>query len=387
MRIVQILDTLLVGGAQKMQVFLAQSIQPLGIELTVVNLSHRAEPTLVRQLEAAGVHIVAFPFPRLFSPISFFRLVKFLRQEKFDLVHAYLTYSNIIGSFAGRLSGTPVIASLRSTKYHHHKYAFRKQIEDFSLQRLAQRVMANGNAVGEFARTRSGKTPVDVIVNAVDLITPLPDEERNSLRHELVGDFKRPLILSVGRLTRAKGFIDLLDAFKIIHSVQPNAVLVIAGGGVLRDDLIRHLHKLDLQNDVFLLGLRNDVPRLLASADIYVNSSHWEGTPVSVLEAMSAGLPVVATTVGENPYLLSQEAGLLVPPNQPEKLSAAIIFLLDSPQKRAEFGLTARTRIKENYGRAAWCRNILSLYAKILPKANEYLVKLDEGSLQKTGLD
>ena len=114
MRIVQILDTLLIGGAQKMQVFLAQSLQPLGIELTVVNLSHYGEPSLVSQLEAAGVRIVDFPFPRLFSPISFFRLVKFLRQEKFDLVHAYLTYSNIVGSLAGRLTGIPVIASLRN---------------------------------------------------------------------------------------------------------------------------------------------------------------------------------------------------------------------------------------------------------------------------------
>lgn len=386
MRIVQILDTLEVGGAQKMQVFLAQSFQPLGIELTVVNLSHYAEPALVEQLRLLGVRVVSFSFPRLFSPISFFRLVIFLRKEKFDLVHAYLTYSNIIGSFAGRLSGIPVIASLRSAKFLHHKYAFKKQLEDFSLQYMAHRVMANGVAVGEFARNRSGKTPVDVIVNAVDIIPPLLDDEKNVLRHELVGDVQRPLILSVGRLTEAKGFFDLLDAFKIIHSVRPNAALVIAGRGGLKDELISHLRKLELQNDVFLLGPRHDVPRLLAAADIYVNSSLWEGTPVSVLEAMAAGLPVVATTVGENPFLLSQDTGLLVPPSQPEKLAAAIVSLLDSPQKRTELSLAARRRIKEDHGRTAWSRNILALYAKILPKANEYLVKFDEDSLRTVRL-
>jgi glycosyltransferase involved in cell wall biosynthesis len=384
MHLVQILDTLLVGGAQKMQIFLAQSLQPLGIDLTVVSLSDDADPALVAQLEAAGVRIVTFPFPRLFSPASFFRLVMFLRREKFDIVHAYLTYSNIVGSLAGRLSGTPVIASLRNASYRQHKYAFRRQLEDFSLQHLANRVFANGNAVGEFARKRSGKTPVDVIANAVDIIPPLLEEERTILRHELVGDAQRILIMSAGRLTKQKGFFDLLDAFKIVHAAQPSAVLVIAGGGTLveKDDLRKRIQELGLQNDVFLLGTRQDVPRLLAAADIYVNSSLWEGTPVSVLEAMSAGLPVVATTVGESPFLLSQETGLLVPPSQPEKLASALISLVDSPQKRVAYGHAARIRIKENYGRVIWCRKILELYTKILPKANEYLVKFNENSSQ-----
>lgn len=382
MRIVQILDTLDMGGAQKMQIFLAQSLQPLGIELTVINLGKSSDAELVYQLKSLGVPVVNFSFPHLFSPISFLRLVGFLYLQKFDLIHAYLTYSNIIGSFAGRLTGIPVIASLRSTKYTQNKYAFRKKMEDFSLQHLAWRVMANGSAVGDFARSRSAKTPVDVIVNAVDLIPALPEEERNELRRELTADAQRPLILSVGRLTSAKGFFDLLDSFKIVHAAAPQAALVIAGGGTLKENLLDHLQSLNLKDHVFLLGARHDVPRLLAAADVYVNSSHWEGTPVSVLEAMSAGLPVIATTVGENPFLLSQDTGLLVPPHQPEKLAAAILSLLDSPQKRAELGQAAYQRILKDYGRAAWSRNILVLYQKLTPKANEYLAKIDSATLQ-----
>lgn len=389
MRIVQILDTLLVGGAQKMQVFLAQSLQPLGIDITVVNLSQSADDGLLDQLKSAGVRVVSFPFPRLFSPGSFFRLVWFLRRNRFDLIQTYLTYSNIVGSFAGFLSGIPVVSSLRNTKYLHHKYAIRKQIEDFCLQHLSQRVLANGNAVGEFARSRSGKTPVDVIVNAVDLIPLLPQEERNSVRYELVGDTQRLLILSVGRLSSAKGFFDLLDAFKIVNMVSPGTALVIAGGGSLseKNSLISHAAELGLQADVFLLGTRHDIPRLLGAADIYVNSSHWEGTPVSVLEAMSAGLPIVATAVGENSFLLGQESGLLVPPQHPEELATAIISLLDSPPKRAELGFAARARIMSDYSRTAWSRRMLELYAKLLPKANEYIEKLDRETTQMPGLD
>ncbi|MBI5943586.1 MAG: glycosyltransferase [Chloroflexi bacterium] len=385
MRIVQILDTLWMGGAQKMQVFLAHSLNPLGVDLTVVNLSHNADSTLVSQLEEAGVRVVSFPFPRMFSPLSFARLVIFLQRERFDLIHAYLTYSNIIAPLAGRLSGIPVIASIRSADYRHHKNSPRVRMENFSLKYLAHRVLANGYAVGEFARTRCGNTPVDVIVNAVDLIPPLQADERTALRSDLVGDSARSIILSVGRLTVAKGFFDLLDAFKIVHASQPNAALVIAGDGNLYDDLTKYAAELNLQNDVFFLGSRSDVVRLLPAADIYVNSSLREGTPVSVLEAMSAGLAVVATTVGENSFLLSQSSGMLVPPGQPDKLAEAVISLLASPEKRAELGQAARALIGEKYGRIEWSRNILTLYAKLTPKANKYLRKIEDGVLQAVG--
>lgn len=377
MKIVQMIDTLHVGGAQKMQVFLARSLRPLGITLTLINLSRHADASLVAQLEAEDVRIVSFPFPRLFSPVIFLRLIFFLRAEKFDLIHAYLTYSNIIASIAGRISGIPVIASLRSSGYRQHKNALRERFENFCLQHLADRVLANGNSVGEFARSRSGKTPVDVIVNAVNMVPPLSEEERNILRGELVGNARRPLILSVGRLTKPKGFFDLLDAFKLIHSIHSNAALVIAGSGLLLNDLTSRVNELGLDQDVFLLGLRNDIPRLLAAADIYVNSSHREGTPVSVLEAMSAGLAVVATSVGENPFLLDQSTGRLVPPGRPDELADAVIKLLESPQTRIELGQSARAQAQKKYGQAGWRRNVLELYAKFIPEAKEILARLE----------
>jgi len=377
MKIVQMIDTLQVGGAQKMQVFLARSLRSLGITLTLINLSRHADASLVAQLEAEDVRIVSFPFRHLFSPVVFFRLVIFLRKEKFDLIHAYLTYSNIIGSIAGCISGIPVIASLRSADYRQRKNAIRERLEDFCLQHFADRVLANGDAVGEFARQRSGKTPVDVIVNAVNMVLPLAEEERNFLRGELVGNPRRPLVMSVGRLTKPKGFFDLLDAFKIIHSAQPYAALVIAGGGPLFEELTSRVNELGLGQDVFLLGQRNDVPRLLAAADIYVNSSHREGTPVSVLEAMSAGLAVVATSVGENPFLLDQSTGRLVPPNRPDQLADAVLTLLESPQTRMDLGQSARALAQKKYGQSEWRRNLLALYAKFLPKAEEVLARLD----------
>ena len=224
MRIAQMLDTLRIGGAQKMQIFLTQSLQPLGIEVTVINLRNSANEAVVAELEGAGARVITFPFQRLFSPVSFLKLVRFLRKEKFDLLHVYLTYSNIIGSLAGWLSGAPVIASLRSANFNKENVpVIRIFLENIALKYFARRVTANGYSVAEFGKQRLGKTPIDVIVNSVDLIEPLPVLERNRLRQEITGSAERQIILSAGRLVIQKGFLDLVEALHLIVSKYPDA--------------------------------------------------------------------------------------------------------------------------------------------------------------------
>ena len=165
----------------------------------------------------------------------------------------------------------------------------------------------------------------------------------------------------------------MLEAFCILHAKYPTASLVIAGEGSLEDELADKVNDLGLREHVFFIGFRDDVRRIMSAVDIYVNSSYWEGTPVSVLEAMAAGLPVVATNVGENPYLLDSSCGILVPPKQPQKMAEALGRLLDSPQKRIAFGQIVRKRVQENYSPDAWCNSVLKLYAQVTPQAKPFL--------------
>jgi glycosyltransferase involved in cell wall biosynthesis len=382
MRIAQMLDTLNWGGAQKMQLFLVQSLQPLGIDVMVISLNHSPASPLPADLRAAGARLVTFPFPQLFSPLSFLKLIGFLRRERFDLMQGYLTYSNILGSLAGRLSGTPFFGSFRNAGYDPARISTRRaKLESYCLRHFADGIIANGYAVADFGHQQVGNdTPIDVLPNAVDvnLIPQLSRDEKQSLRRELIGDADRTLILSVGRLTPQKGFGHLLQAFARAREKFSNAVLVIAGTGRLLDSLNQQIHALDLGGRVFLLGQRDDVPRLLAVADIYVNSSLLEGTPVSVLEAMAAGLPIVATSVGDTPHLLDSASGILVPPAQPDALADALINLLGDPKRRVALGKAARTRIEKEYSPQAWTHNLLTLYSKLAPSAGDYLRKLDE---------
>jgi glycosyltransferase involved in cell wall biosynthesis len=384
MRIAQMLDTLAWGGAQKMQMFLIESLQPLGIDITVISLTESSNSPLELKLHEAGIRVVFCPFPQLFSPGSFGDVVNLLKKEKFDLLHAYLTYSNIVGSCAGVLTGTPTIASLRSADFEGRTYTFQRAfLENFSLRFLATRVMANGLAVAKYASHRvKNSRSVDIIPNAVNFVPSISDAEREKLRQELTGDTTRPLILTVGRLTEAKGFPDLIHAFAEVHVQFPSAILVVAGGGSLSDSLNDQIRELGLQEQVILLGSRTDVPRLLAAADIYINSSHWEGTPVSVLEAMSAGLPVIATRVGENPYLLEPDAGVLVHPHQPLELAAALVYLLSSEDRCHKLGAAALERVRNYYNPEIWRYNLLKLYSELTPNALPYLDSFSNKPIQ-----
>jgi L-malate glycosyltransferase len=378
MRIAQMIDSLHWGGAQKMQIFLVQSLQPLGIDLTVISLRQDSNSSVAAQLEAAGARVVTFSFPRLFSIGSFVHLVQFLRHESFDLLHTYLTYSNIIGSFAGQLSGTPVITSLRSAGVDPRYFRPRRvRLENLALRYAARKVTANGYVVADVGRKRLPNVHIDVIPNAIDLIPPLAEDQRQTLRAQITGDPQRPMLLSVGRLALPKGFPDLLDAFACLHSDFPSAALVIAGEGDMAGELRTTIARLGLDGHVFMLGLRNDVPALLGAADLYVNSSHWEGMPVSVLEAMAAGLPVIATAVGDTPWVVKPGTGVLVPPYRPKELAMAMANLLASPEQRSCLGLAARDHIQRNFNRDVWRRNLLNLYAQVVPGTSGYLAALD----------
>lgn len=381
MRIAQMLDTLSWGGAQKMQLFLVQSLCPLGVDVTIISLDAAPDSPLPAQLEAAGARLVTFPFPRFFSPISFFNLVTYLRRERFDFVHGYLTYGNILGSLAGRLSGTPFLGSYRNAGYDPKRInARRAKVEAFCLRHFADGILANGYAVAEFGHRQVGAdVSIDVLPNAVDvnIIPQLSRDEKQSLRRELTGDASRPLLLSVGRLTPQKGFDYLLQAFARVHAKHPNAALVIAGDGRELESLAAQIQSLGLDDHAFLLGQRDDAPRLLAVADIYINSSLMEGAPVSVLEAMAAGLPIVATSVGDTPHLLKSDAGILVPPAQEEQLADTLIILLSDSTRRETIGRNAHARVQTDYSPQAWTRNLLKFYSKFTPNAQPILQKVE----------
>ncbi len=367
MKILQMVDLLKIGGAQKLVETFALNAAQYGMDCTVLSLRVDLDSPISAALAAAGREVCYFPAPHLLDARRLWALTQHFRRSRYDLVQTHLDYSNILGAFAGRLTGTPVVATLHSVgKEPHLRSPARQALETWALRRGARAVVAVGQQVAEAHAARMGRRRAEVIPNAVPEIPPLSPAERADLRARLGARPRDVVLISVGRLALPKGYPDLLEAFALLAADSPPARLWIVGDGALWDSLHAQAASLGLSRRVRFLGRRSDVPRLLAAADLFVSASHWEGLPLAVLEAMMAGLPVVATAVGDTPAVLPASAGMLVPPRQPEALARAVRPLLLDASTRRRWGAAARRHARSRYGVDAWMRRLRELYARIL---------------------
>lgn len=363
MHIVQMIDSLGVGGAERLQVTLAEALAGRGFKMTVISLADRGETQFVQALRALGVNVHVLPASTLLEPRRLWRLLRLLRAFKPDMIHAHLTSANVIAGIVGRLLGVPVVATLHNTAIAGKKdRAARIRLETWMLRYGVQRVMAVGHVVADAHRERLRGKMIDIIPNAVPVFAPLAPEKRELLRREITGDLDRILLVSVGRLTEQKGYADLVAAFARVYRKHPGAFLAIAGKGELHDELAAQIKAAGLEGSARLLGVRQDIPDVLAASDVFVSSSLWEGLPVAVLEAMSAGLPIVATGVGDVPRVVVAGTGEIVPPGDPEQLAGALDGLLGDAAKRAAYGAAAREHIASTYNPSDWAERILALY-------------------------
>lgn len=359
MRIVQLIDSLTVGGAQKLLVLFARAVRDLDVELTVAALIPTRFGELAAELESLGVRVRTFPGRSLVDPLRAAHLLGFLRRGRFDVLFTHLTFANILGPLVGRIAGVPTIATLHSTEIANLRPRFRA-LESWALRRAARCSVAVGDAVATAHRERLAGARCVVIPNPVQQSAPLLPAERLAIRRELIGT-KNVMLASVGMLKPAKGFGDLLAAFAKLRRTHPEAALVIAGAGPLEGELRGQMEGLELNGHAHLIGLRDDVPRLLAAADVYVCSSHREGLPLSLLEAMEAGLPSVATDVGDVRSVIVDGTGLIVPPHDPTAMADALRWLLDDPQRLRTIGAAARRHVHQSYRVDEWAERLMRL--------------------------
>jgi glycosyltransferase involved in cell wall biosynthesis len=367
MRIAIVIDSLQMGGAQKLVTTFASAASTQQIKPTIVSLHEDFEASILDSIQSNGVTAAMFPSRSLLDLGRLGRLIRFFRQEKFDLIHTHLSYANILGCVAGYITKIPVVATLHSTGHDLRQFPFHVTFfEKICLRYLARRIVAVGYSIAEAHQNRLGGRIVDVIPNGVPVSMPLAPEIRQRLRREISGDESRLVIVSVGRFVQAKGHQDMLEAFVTLHRNYPQAVLVLVGTGRLFDQIKNKVSNFGIEDSVICLGQRNDVVQLLSASDIYVSSSHREGLPLAVLEAMMAGLPIVGTAVGDVPRIVLAETGVIVPPHEPARLAEALGQLISSPEKMHAMGKAARSRALKEYSLIVWMGRLAALYKETL---------------------
>ncbi len=278
------------------------------------------------------------------------RLLRLLAHWHFDVIETFTYHSNLLGIPLAWLAGIPVrIANHRGIMSDLPR----------GLDRLHTRVINSGLttcliAVSEFIRQeaiRGGVHPdkITIIPNSVE-IADVNFDIRWRIRNALGIAESKMLVLSVGRLSFEKGHDLFLQAARMILQKQPKTVFALAGDGVLRHDLDRAAKQLGIHDAIRFLGYRQDIPELLAAADIFALTSRTEGMPNALMEAMAMGIAAVAFDVGGVSEVVQNErTGLLAPPEDVAAFANAVIRLISNSAERQRIARAGQEWMRQHH--------------------------------------
>lgn len=317
---------------------------------------------LQEQCENFGIETHIFPADGIFQWEWINACIRLVRREKVAIIHAHEFDANVHGTVAAFLAGTPIIATIHGK--HYYWTAFRRRIAYRAISRYATIVVVSHD-LKEFVEQEVGiaRDRIAVIHNGVNSVPPISQEDKDHCRRELGIRTCDQVIGAVGSLYSVKGHRFLLDAVPQVLKSFPNTTFLIIGRGELEVILKEQAERLGVANKVMFLGLRQDVPRLLAVMDIFVLSSLSEGLSMAILEAMMEGKPIVATRVGGNPELVEEgRTGLLVESQSGQALAAALELLLRNRDAARQMGVCGREKARREYGVDGMVRQYVALY-------------------------
>jgi glycosyltransferase involved in cell wall biosynthesis len=292
--------------------------------------------------------------------------VRLLHNERVDVIHAHKFGSNVWGVVFGRLCGIPVVVT------HEHGWSFEGRAKMVMDRQLIARGSNAFVAVSREDRRRMielEKINPETAVFVPNGIPALPPPSGRDLRAELGIGAGDPVVTTVGFLRQPKAMDVLIEGAARIAPRFPGLRVLIVGEGADRPVYEAQIDRLGVQGTVKLLGLRSDVPDLLATSDVAVLSTNSEGSPLSVMEYMDAGLPVVATRVGGIPDLIDDGVqGLLVEPQDPAGLGDAIAQLLSDPEEARRMGERGRERRRREFDIDVMVENLQNLYLELFAR-------------------
>ncbi|MER5422726.1 glycosyltransferase [Streptosporangium roseum] len=352
------------GGTEVQVSLLARELHARNIDVKVLVLRRGGRHTEPSHLEGVEVHQLGFvpvsPRPsaltrNLRACISLLRLLRRLRPQ---VLHAFLYFGYVVGPPAARLARVPVVvAGRRSQGFFKRNRGWVLALER-GMTRITDHVVANAVAIAEETRAveRVPAHKLSVIYNG------LPESAFDPVEPEHV-DTSLPVIVCVANLLEVKGHRFLIEAAALLSQQGRACTVVLIGEGPERGRLETQAAALGV--DVRFLGFRADTAGFLARADVVVLPSLSEGLSNAVMEAMAAGRPTVATSVGGTPELL-EDRGLLVPPADPAALAEAITHLLTQPQHATTLATAARAWARKNLDTTAMTTQHINLYHQLL---------------------
>lgn len=350
------------SGGQVQVFLLMDGLARAGVRNVLFCRPGSIEEQRAREL-SIGVRPVSMRGDWQLSAIS--RLSRGFLAEDVDLVHLHTGRANWLGGWAARRAGKPAITTRRMDRPIRNNLWTRKLYGD-----LVQRAAAISPAVAQLLR--EGGVPPERIVTLCSAVDPqaiAATRARDDVRRELGAEPGELVLLGLARMTRRKGFDVLLQSLAQLNAAAslPPWRCWLGGDGEVVDDLRRQVGELGLEQRVNFLGQRNDTPDLLGAADVFVMPSRAEGLGIAGLEAMAAGLPLIASRVGGLADAVSHnETGLLVPPENPAALAEALTQVFSDDPLRERLGAAGPAWVARRFSPQAMVDGYLSLYREVL---------------------
>jgi glycosyltransferase involved in cell wall biosynthesis len=372
-RIVWLIDGLGRGGAEHLMVPILAHIDRARFELRVCALQVKDGNPVAGELRALGVPVDLLPVPRLRDLTALPRLLQYLRREQADLLHTQLEFATTLGGPAARLLGIPAVTTLHTydEPLPGSRAARRLRWMWWSMRRFFSRVIGVSEGVGQHHIRKSRLDPQKVVViyNGIDLsrFSPVDPADRSRVRRELGIPEGAPLLLTVAVLRQPKGIQIMIDAMPAILAAVPSVYYGVVGSGDYGEALRAQAVERKVADRVIFTGFRDDIPRLMAAADVFVLPTLTEALPTVLAEAMALSRPIIASAVGGVPEMVTDGSnGLLLPPADPAALARACISLAADPDRAQAMGRRGRSVVEARFDIVKQVRRLEALYDELL---------------------
>ena len=361
--VVQIIPTLGLGGAER-EVARLPGILNERSPYRVMVCCLWGRGVFAEELEKAGIEVAVLSERKGSMPVNMWRLLRFLRERKPLIAHSHLLrWSPLIA----KLAGVPVAVM------SEHNWTPKPKWYNILYERMntyfADKVIAVAEVVRK-QRIERWHIPADKVVllpSSIDPHSEIPSVSPAAKRAELGIPDGAPIVSTAGRLVQQKRQDQLIDAALEVLKVSPDCRFLILGDGPLRGSLEAQIHRMGLETRVHMLGFRSDAREIMQITDVFCLSSDWEGTPMTVMEAMACRKPVVVTAVGGCPDVVRDGGtGYVVPPRDPRALAEAILKLLDEPELAKRMGDAGFDHLQAEYSVEVNLSRLLKLYEDAL---------------------
>jgi len=350
------------GGAERVVINLAKGLDRTRYKPMVCCLYDKGP--FAGELEEVGINVLSLNKKHKIEPSIIKRLVSIMQNNDIHIVHTHLWGPNFWGRLAAKIAKTPVMIATE-----HNEDVWKTGLYFFFDRLLSQatdKLIAVSNSVKKFYTARGiNADKIEIIYNGIDIATERMSQPVN-LRKEFNIKNNTKILAVIGRLVPQKGHRYFLLALKEILNRYKVKGLII-GSGPLENELKRLTKSLGLLENVIFTGFRQDISQILKEIDILVMPSLREGMPIVALEAMAAGVPIVATTVGGNTELIEDgKTGILVEPSDGGDLAEGIDRILRSPSLGAEIKERAAWHAKDNFSIRKMLKHTEALYEQCL---------------------